>query len=118
MASQKYVAKRHTLVLQVKSRKPVLLHGSLSHNNSLKSAENGLVLPGFLLPVALRGAAGVCQESMYNLGRALHQMGLTHLAIHYYQKALTLPGQKLEVNTLYSCHTAYENMTNKAKRAK
>lgn len=41
---------------------------------------------------------GVCQESMYNLGRALHQMGLTHLAMHYYQQALALPAQKLEVN--------------------
>uniref|UniRef100_A0A3B5MV03 Uncharacterized protein n=1 Tax=Xiphophorus couchianus TaxID=32473 RepID=A0A3B5MV03_9TELE len=63
MASQKYVAKRHALVLQGFS---------------------------FLWRyVELRGA---CQESMYNLGRALHQMGLTHLAIHYYQKALLLPG--------------------------
>lgn len=39
---------------------------------------------------------GECQESLYNLGRALHQMGLTHLCIHYYQKALTLPPKKLE----------------------
>lgn len=43
---------------------------------------------------------GECQESVYNLGRALHQLGLTHLAIHYYQKALTLPAQKLEVCSL------------------
>lgn len=47
---------------------------------------------------------GECQESMYNLGRALHQMGLTHLAIHYYQKALTLPAQKLEVGKLTTPH--------------
>ncbi|XP_032412451.1 general transcription factor 3C polypeptide 3 isoform X2 [Xiphophorus hellerii] len=67
MASQKYVAKRHALVLQGFS---------------------------FLWRyVELRGA---CQESMYNLGRALHQMGLTHLAIHYYQKALLLPAWKLD----------------------
>ncbi|KAK2880249.1 general transcription factor 3C polypeptide 3 isoform X1 [Channa argus] len=67
MASQKYVAKRHTLVLQ-----------------------------GFSFLWRYVELRGVCQESMYNLGRALHQMGLTHLAIHYYQKALTLPAQKLE----------------------
>lgn len=36
---------------------------------------------------------------MFNLGRALHQMGLSHLAIHYYQKALELPAEKLEVKT-------------------
>ncbi|XP_078100188.1 general transcription factor 3C polypeptide 3 isoform X2 [Sander vitreus] len=67
MASQKYVAKRHTLVLQ-----------------------------GFSFLWRYVELRGECQESMYNLGRALHQMGLTHLAIHYYQKALTLPAQKLE----------------------
>lgn len=42
---------------------------------------------------------GVCQESMYNLGRALHQMSLTHLAIHYYQKALALPPPTLQVGS-------------------
>ncbi|XP_072235438.1 general transcription factor 3C polypeptide 3 isoform X1 [Leuresthes tenuis] len=67
MASQKYVAKRHALVLQ-----------------------------GFSFLWRYVELRGECQESMYNLGRALHQMGLTHLAIHYYQKALTLPAQKLE----------------------
>uniref|UniRef100_A0A665VIB9 General transcription factor IIIC, polypeptide 3 n=1 Tax=Echeneis naucrates TaxID=173247 RepID=A0A665VIB9_ECHNA len=67
MASQKYVAKRHTLVLQ-----------------------------GFSFLWRYVELRGECQESMYNLGRALHQMGLTHLAIHYYQKALTLPVKKLE----------------------
>ncbi|KAK5875127.1 hypothetical protein CesoFtcFv8_027646 [Champsocephalus esox] len=67
MASQKYVAKRHALVLQ-----------------------------GFSFLWRYVELRGVCQESMYNLGRALHQMGLTYLAIHYYQKALELPAQKLE----------------------
>uniref|UniRef100_A0A672YUC1 General transcription factor IIIC, polypeptide 3 n=1 Tax=Sphaeramia orbicularis TaxID=375764 RepID=A0A672YUC1_9TELE len=67
MASQKYVAKRHALVLQ-----------------------------GFSFLWRYVELRGECQESMYNLGRALHQMGLVHLAIHYYQKALTLPAQKLE----------------------
>ncbi|XP_077587346.1 general transcription factor 3C polypeptide 3 [Stigmatopora nigra] len=62
MASQKYVAKRHTLIVQ------------------------GF---GFLHRyVELRGE---CQESIYNCARALHQVGLTHLAIHYYQKCLLLP---------------------------
>uniref|UniRef100_A0A3Q3G776 General transcription factor IIIC, polypeptide 3 n=1 Tax=Labrus bergylta TaxID=56723 RepID=A0A3Q3G776_9LABR len=67
MASQKYVAKRHTLVLQ-----------------------------GFSFLWRYVELRGECQESMYNLGRALHQMGLTHLAIHYYQKALTLPAKKMD----------------------
>eukprot|EP00105_Crassostrea_gigas_P042051 XP_019926199.1 PREDICTED: general transcription factor 3C polypeptide 3-like [Crassostrea gigas] len=34
---------------------------------------------------------GECQEIYYNLGRALHQLGLTYAAIHYYKKGLTFP---------------------------
>ncbi|XP_064653251.1 general transcription factor 3C polypeptide 3-like isoform X1 [Lineus longissimus] len=34
---------------------------------------------------------GECQESFYNMGRAFHQLGLYHVAIHYYDKVLTLP---------------------------
>uniref|UniRef100_A0A667WMA2 General transcription factor IIIC, polypeptide 3 n=1 Tax=Myripristis murdjan TaxID=586833 RepID=A0A667WMA2_9TELE len=67
MASQKFVAKRHPLLLQ-----------------------------GFSFLWQYVELRGECQESMYNLGRALHQVGLAHLAIHYYQKALTLPPPKLE----------------------
>lgn len=67
MASQKYVAKRHALVLQ-----------------------------GFTFLWRYVELRGECQESMYNIGRALHQTGLSHLAIHYYQKALSLPPEKLE----------------------
>ncbi|XP_061641581.1 general transcription factor 3C polypeptide 3 isoform X2 [Phyllopteryx taeniolatus] len=67
MASQKFVAKRHTLIVQ-----------------------------GFAFLRWYVELRGECQESMYNLGRALHQIGLTHLAIHYYQKTLLLPVQKLE----------------------
>nr|XP_040031631.1 general transcription factor 3C polypeptide 3 isoform X2 [Gasterosteus aculeatus aculeatus] len=67
MASQKYVDKRHTLVMQ-----------------------------GFSFLWRYVDLRGVCQETMYNLGRALHQIGLTHLAIHYYKAALDLPAQKLE----------------------
>ncbi|XP_021179650.2 general transcription factor 3C polypeptide 3 isoform X1 [Fundulus heteroclitus] len=67
MAAQKYVAKRHALILQ-----------------------------GFTFLWRYVELRGLCQESMYNLGRALHQMGLTHLAIHYYQKALLTPAWKLE----------------------
>ena len=32
---------------------------------------------------------GECQESYYNLGRAMHQLNLLPEAIHYYNKALT-----------------------------
>ncbi|KAM6945794.1 general transcription factor 3C polypeptide 3 [Aplochiton taeniatus] len=67
MASQKFVAKRHPLLLQ-----------------------------GFSFLWRYVDLRGPCQESMYNLGRALHQMGLTHLAIHYYHKALSMEPPKLE----------------------
>ncbi|XP_019409856.1 PREDICTED: general transcription factor 3C polypeptide 3 isoform X1 [Crocodylus porosus] len=67
MASQKYVLKRHALLVQ-----------------------------GFSFLHRYLGIRGPCQESFYNLGRGLHQMGLVHLAIHYYQKALELPAVVLE----------------------
>ncbi|MCJ8747730.1 hypothetical protein PDJAM_G00156720 [Pangasius djambal] len=67
MASQKFVTKRHALVLQ-----------------------------GFSFLWRYVEFRGQSQESLYNLGRALHQLSLTHLAIHYYQKALSLPPLKLE----------------------
>ncbi|XP_034992454.2 general transcription factor 3C polypeptide 3 [Zootoca vivipara] len=67
MASQKYVLKRHTLIVQ-----------------------------GFSFLQQYLSLRGSCQESFYNLGRGLHQLGLVHLAIHYYQKALELPPLVLE----------------------
>ncbi|XP_004868994.1 general transcription factor 3C polypeptide 3 isoform X1 [Heterocephalus glaber] len=67
MASQKYVLKRHALIVQ-----------------------------GFAFLNRYLSLRGRCQESLYNLGRALHQLGLTHLAIHYYQEALELPPLEAE----------------------
>ncbi|XP_030636502.1 general transcription factor 3C polypeptide 3 [Chanos chanos] len=67
MASQKFVVKRHPLVLQ-----------------------------GFSFLWRYVELRGECQESMYNLGRALQQLGLSHLAIHYYKKALDFSPPSLE----------------------
>ncbi|CAL8289409.1 unnamed protein product [Lota lota] len=67
LAAQKFVSKRHPLVLQ-----------------------------GFSFLWRYVELRGECQESLYNLGRALHQMGLVHLAIHYYHQALALPPTALE----------------------
>ncbi|XP_045555430.1 general transcription factor 3C polypeptide 3 [Salmo salar] len=67
MASQKFVVKHHPLILQ-----------------------------GFSFLWRYVELRGHCQESMYNLGRALQQMGLAHLAIHYYHKALSFPPLTLE----------------------
>ncbi|XP_062972290.1 general transcription factor 3C polypeptide 3 [Elgaria multicarinata webbii] len=67
MATQKYVLKRHALIVQ-----------------------------GFSFLQRYLSLRGSCQESFYNLGRGLHQLGLVHLAIHYYQKALELPPLVLE----------------------
>ncbi|XP_053554531.1 general transcription factor 3C polypeptide 3 isoform X2 [Bombina bombina] len=67
MASQKFVLKRHALLVQ-----------------------------GFSFLNRYLNLRGPCQEAYYNLGRALHQMGLTHFAIHYYQKALEFPPLQLK----------------------
>eukprot|EP00095_Tigriopus_kingsejongensis_P008374 maker-scaffold856_size87843-snap-gene-0.23 protein:Tk08374 transcript:maker-scaffold856_size87843-snap-gene-0.23-mRNA-1 annotation:"general transcription factor 3c polypeptide 3" len=62
MACQKFSAKKHSLVVQ----SCAFLHKYLQ----------------------LRGP---CQESYYNLGRAMHQLGLLPAALFYYKKALALP---------------------------
>ncbi|KAJ8350507.1 hypothetical protein SKAU_G00256370 [Synaphobranchus kaupii] len=67
MSSQKFVIKRHPLLLQ-----------------------------GFSFLMRYSELRGHSQESLYNVGRALQQLGLAHLAIHYYQKALDVPPPSLE----------------------
>ena len=59
MACQKFSARKHSLVVQ-----------ACAFLNTY---------------VKLRGK---CQESYYNLGRAMHQLGLLPAALHYYKKAL------------------------------
>ena len=59
MASQKFASKRHSLTIQ----------GCAFLNQYLEMR-------------------GECQETWYNVGRALHQLGLTHASILYYEKAL------------------------------
>jgi len=61
MASQKFATKRHSLVVQA--------------------------CAFFHQYIQLRGK---CQETCYNLGRAMHQLGLFHAAIHYYKEALEM----------------------------
>ncbi|KAK3091938.1 hypothetical protein FSP39_023840 [Pinctada imbricata] len=62
VAIQKYASKKHQLVSQ-----------GLAFLNSY---------------MQLRGE---CQESYYNMGRALHQLGLNYAAVHYYKKVLDMP---------------------------
>ncbi|XP_066882586.1 general transcription factor 3C polypeptide 3 isoform X2 [Kogia breviceps] len=93
MASQKYVLRRHALIVQ-----------------------------GFSFLNRYLSLRGPCQESFYNLGRGLHQLGLIHLAIHYYQKALELPPfvvEGMEVDQLdlrrdiaYNLSLIYQNSGN------
>lgn len=39
---------------------------------------------------------GYTQEAEYNLGRAFHLVGLTHLAVPHYEKALCLPSSAMK----------------------
>ncbi|XP_014340256.1 general transcription factor 3C polypeptide 3 isoform X2 [Latimeria chalumnae] len=73
MASQKYVLKRHALLVQ-----------------------------GFSFLNRYLELRGPCQETFYNIGRGFHQLGLGHFAIHYYQKALEFLPPKLET-TMKMC---------------
>lgn len=101
MASQRFVAKRHALVLQVKSLGAIIHLFALGLQEGAATWLIAWCFQGFSFLWRYLELRGECQESMYNLGRALHQLGLTHLAIHYYQKALALPVQNLEVCLMY-----------------
>ncbi|XP_053394671.1 general transcription factor 3C polypeptide 3-like [Mercenaria mercenaria] len=60
---------------------------------------------------------GECQETYYNLARALHQINLLYAAIHYYKKALGFPpcvGEKsgmfdLSMEIAYNLALIYQN---------
>ena len=62
MACQKFSGKKHSLVVQASS----FLNTYLEQR-------------------------GECQESFYNLGRAMHQLNLLPQAIYYYKRALEMP---------------------------
>ncbi|KAL4236009.1 General transcription factor IIIC [Mactra antiquata] len=72
IASQRFAAKRHYLITQG----IVFLHNYLE----------------------LRGR---CQESYYNIGRALHQINITYAALHYYKKALNFPPCIKNINNTF-----------------
>ena len=81
LACQKFTSNRHSIVVQ---------------------------LCAFLdLYLELRGE---CQESLYNVGRTFHQLGLVHNAVHFYKKALQCNQSIIgDTNNLYDLRreTAY-----------
>ncbi|EDV23087.1 uncharacterized protein TRIADDRAFT_58003 [Trichoplax adhaerens] len=53
--------------------------------------KNYCILQGIAFLYLYKNQRGSCQEAYYNVGRAYHQLGLFHLAVHYYRKALLTP---------------------------
>ncbi|KAF2353145.1 Tetratricopeptide-like helical domain [Trinorchestia longiramus] len=53
--------------------------------------KNTLVIQAWVFLNSYRELRGDCQESLYNIGRAMHQINILHLAIHYYELALKCP---------------------------
>ncbi|KAG2232468.1 hypothetical protein INT48_005185 [Thamnidium elegans] len=52
------------------------------------------IMQGMLFILEYVKLMGYCQESEYNLARAFHMLGLTHLAAPHYEKVLCLPSRK------------------------
>ncbi|KAK3747555.1 hypothetical protein QZH41_015788, partial [Actinostola sp. cb2023] len=50
-----------------------------------------IVVQGILFLFQYLALRGECQEVYYNIGRAFHQLGLPHFAVHYYKKVLEFP---------------------------
>merc|ERR1712013_112835 len=49
------------------------------------------ILHGLIFIFQYFSLRGENQEACYNVGRAFHQIGLVHFAVHYYNKALSFP---------------------------
>lgn len=68
------------------------------------------IMQGMLFILEYVKLVGYCQESEYNLARAFHMLGLTHLAVLHYEKVLCLPSRKKmgiesekPISEVYSC---------------
>ena len=55
--------------------------------------KNTLVTQAWVFLNSYRELRGDCQESLFNIGRAMHQLNVLHQAIHYYELALQCPAQ-------------------------
>ncbi|XP_071481355.1 general transcription factor 3C polypeptide 3-like [Diadema antillarum] len=53
--------------------------------------KDSIIAQGFSCLRQYQRLRGDTQETNYNIGRALQQVALNYLAVHYYHKALTLP---------------------------
>ncbi|KAK7489499.1 hypothetical protein BaRGS_00019298 [Batillaria attramentaria] len=60
-----------------------------------------LAIQGFAFLNSYLQLRGECQESYYNLGRAMHQLNLKYAAVYYYKKALELPPVIKHENGMY-----------------
>ena len=84
MACQKFSARKHSLVVQ-----------ACAFLNTY---------------VKLRGK---CQETFYNLGRAMHQLGILPAALHYYKQALEAgPIIKPDCSAAETPHSIHNQKTN------
>uniref|UniRef100_A0A1I7ZQD1 TPR_REGION domain-containing protein n=1 Tax=Steinernema glaseri TaxID=37863 RepID=A0A1I7ZQD1_9BILA len=52
------------------------------------SSRHMLALRGFAFMRQYEKLRGPCQEALYNIGRMFHQMGMTFMAVHFYEKLL------------------------------
>lgn len=67
--------------------------GYLSHAMSKVTGErHSCVLKAFAFFSRYASATANKQEAAYNLGRAMQQLGLMHLAVEWYERVLSMPG--------------------------
>ncbi|XP_059175732.1 general transcription factor 3C polypeptide 3-like [Physella acuta] len=60
-------------------------------SQSYISRKNPLLAQVICLMNAYKEMRGECQESYYNMGRAMHQLNIIYAAVYYYKKALEFP---------------------------
>lgn len=88
----------HSRVLELTSSDPMAYFCAALSHLSYSMARTVInrhyqVIKAFILFQKYVELRGECQESWYNIGRACHHLGLFHLAIKHYEKALTFQPQ-------------------------
>ncbi|KAJ8040317.1 General transcription factor 3C polypeptide 3 [Holothuria leucospilota] len=76
-------------------------------NQKFVDKKHSVILQGFAFLKRYETYRGACQETFYNIGRALHGSGLTHLAVHYYHKALEMKPTIADFKYDLSCEIAH-----------
>ncbi|KAL5457215.1 hypothetical protein EMCRGX_G034460 [Ephydatia muelleri] len=99
----------------------VYLSLASQRRHSVIKNTNALVVQAMTFLHKYYTVRGHCQETLYNVGRAFHQLGQVHLACHYYKQVLVCEPQcrngeayDLKCEAAFNLSLIYQSSGNKA----